>query len=261
MKALWAIGGEVPVDAARFAASVEKLELVVVQAMNVSPFTAAAHVLLPTAAHVEDEGTFTQQDGITQRFRRAYPPKGEVQPGWRWVSAMSKALGLPVTYGSAREVWKALSRQGRRARLVRLGQAGPGRPHGPRHQPDPDRRRRPAGGLPRVRRAAREGYLVQCGRPSSTSSSLGVIVGSLFGLMALDLLARPARRRRHLVADHQPRLADARRGDGHRHPAHARRAQVVGDDAGPRRPEPRALNPRPEEQLARRHPAHRRRRR
>src|SRR5262249_29561814 len=69
VKALYAIGNEVP-DAA-FGEAADKLEMFVVQATNDAPLNAAAHVLLPASTHVEDEGTFTQQDGITQRFRRA----------------------------------------------------------------------------------------------------------------------------------------------------------------------------------------------
>jgi len=105
--ALFAVGAEVPVSAAEFAKKAAKLPLFVVLAQNGSPVTAEATHLLGTVSHVEDEGTFTQGDGFTQRFRRAYPARGEAQPVWKWISALRGALGLEGSYGSSREAWKA----------------------------------------------------------------------------------------------------------------------------------------------------------
>jgi NADH-quinone oxidoreductase subunit G len=110
VKALWAVGGEVPVaDVEAFAESAKRLELFVLQAINESRLVACADVLLPASTHVEDEGSFANLDGIIQRFRAAYPPRGESQPHWRWVSDLMAALGITTSYASAREVWKALS--------------------------------------------------------------------------------------------------------------------------------------------------------
>jgi len=109
VKALWAVGGEVPVDEGAFARAAAKLELFVLQAINESKVTAAADVLLPASTHVEDEGSFANLDGIIQRFRQAYPPRGESQPHWKWASDLQAALGITTTYASAREVWKALA--------------------------------------------------------------------------------------------------------------------------------------------------------
>ncbi len=118
VKALYAVGGEVPVvDAATVAKAAQSLELFVVQAANESPVTDAAHVVLPSSVHVEDEGTFTQQDGITQRVRRAYPPKGESQPHWRWAGQLRREVAVaggadasaaPAVWGSSREVFRDL---------------------------------------------------------------------------------------------------------------------------------------------------------
>ncbi len=93
VKALYAIGTEVPGDAAAFAQAAAAAEVFVAQAFNESPITAQATVLLPASAHVEDEGSFVQQDGIIQRFRKAYPSKGDAVPHWRWVAEISKAMG------------------------------------------------------------------------------------------------------------------------------------------------------------------------
>lgn len=108
VKALYAIGTEVPGDAETFAQAVAKAEVFVAQAMNESPLAAQATVVLPASAHVEDEGSFVQVDGIIQRFRKAYPSKGEALPHWRWVAEISKAMG-GATWSSAREVFHELA--------------------------------------------------------------------------------------------------------------------------------------------------------
>lgn len=107
VKALFAVGTEIPTDEAAFARKVAKLELFVALSQNNSAVTAEATHLLGTVSHVEDEGTFTQGDGITQRFRRAYPARGDAQPVWKWISGLRAALGLEGGYGSSREAWKA----------------------------------------------------------------------------------------------------------------------------------------------------------
>lgn len=109
VKALYAVGGEVPEDAATFAQTAGRLELFVLQASNESKLTAQAHCLLPASTHVEDEGTFANLDGVLQRIRRAYPARGESQPHWRWASDLMPELGLTTPYASAREVWRALA--------------------------------------------------------------------------------------------------------------------------------------------------------
>ena len=109
VKALYALGAEVPVPAAQAAAALSKVEFAVLQAANVSALTTQAQVLLPAAAHVEDEGTFTQADGITQRFRRAYPPRGAAQSHWKWAVDIMREFGFPVTLGSARDVFRELA--------------------------------------------------------------------------------------------------------------------------------------------------------
>ncbi len=110
VKALYAIGTEVPGDADAFAQAVAGTEVFVAQAITASPITDQATVLLPASAHVEDEGSFIQVDGIIQRFRKAYPSKGEALPHWRWVAEVSKLMG-GATWASAREVFKELSGQ------------------------------------------------------------------------------------------------------------------------------------------------------
>jgi NADH-quinone oxidoreductase subunit G len=109
VKAVFGLGAEVPEADEAFAAHAAKLELLIVSATNESKVTEAAHLVLAASTHVEDEGTFTQGDGTTQRFRRAYPPRGDSQPHWKWAVDMARAMGLEMKVGSSREVFKQLA--------------------------------------------------------------------------------------------------------------------------------------------------------
>jgi NADH-quinone oxidoreductase subunit G len=109
VKALYVLGAEVPLDAKAAAASLSKVEFLAVQASNISPVTAVADVLFPAGSHVEEEGSFVQQDNVIQRFRRAYPPRGPTQGHWKWAVDIMREFGFPVTYASSRDVFRELS--------------------------------------------------------------------------------------------------------------------------------------------------------
>ncbi len=110
VKALVAFGHEVPEDAEQFANRAERLELFAVTATNETALTARADVLLATSSPVEDEGSFTQEAGITQRSRQAFPPRGESLPAWRWAALLSKRLGQPIAATSSRDLFEAMAR-------------------------------------------------------------------------------------------------------------------------------------------------------
>jgi NADH-quinone oxidoreductase subunit G len=67
---------------------------VVFQGTNANEASARAHLVLPTAAYVEREGTFTNFEGRVQRFRTALEPPGEAWPDWMILSFVGKALGF-----------------------------------------------------------------------------------------------------------------------------------------------------------------------
>jgi predicted molibdopterin-dependent oxidoreductase YjgC len=60
--------------------------------------------VLPLAAWVERDGTFTNFLGRVQRFRAAVEPLGEALAGWDVVARVLGALGAPVT-GTRAEHW------------------------------------------------------------------------------------------------------------------------------------------------------------
>jgi NADH-quinone oxidoreductase subunit G len=109
--ALYAVGTEVPGNVEAFAQAAAKLEVFVAQAMNESPITAQATVLLPASVHVEHDGSFVQMDGIVQRFRKAYPSKGDAAAHWMLAAELTRELGGTATWTSAREVFRELGKQ------------------------------------------------------------------------------------------------------------------------------------------------------
>ena len=108
IKALYAVGTEVPEAPETFAQRLDGVTFVV-SATNESAITNVADVVLAASTHLEDEGTFTQEAGITQRFRRAFPPKSESQPHWKWAVELGKGFGLELRVHSSREVFRSLS--------------------------------------------------------------------------------------------------------------------------------------------------------
>ncbi|SEM00558.1 NADH dehydrogenase subunit G [Stigmatella aurantiaca] len=156
VKALYALGTEVPTGEEAFAQAASQLEVFVAQALTESAVTAQATVLLPASAHIEDEGSFVQQEGTVQRFRKAYPSKGEAVPHWRWIAEISKALGGTQAWTSARDVFRELAAQVAAFASFNWDQASPPDREKPGINPLPSGADgRPAGyrefGTPRVR--------------------------------------------------------------------------------------------------------------
>jgi predicted molibdopterin-dependent oxidoreductase YjgC len=67
-------------------------ECVIFQGTNASGTSARAHLVLPSAAYAECDGTFTSFEGRVQRFRAALPPLGEALPGWEILARVGRAL-------------------------------------------------------------------------------------------------------------------------------------------------------------------------
>lgn len=103
------VGGDTPVNGEALATLVSSLDHVAVVSTHESGLTRAAHTALPASSHVEDEGSYTQAQGITQRVRRAYPPKGDSQPVWKWVTDLGAHFGVQWPHRSSRDIFKALA--------------------------------------------------------------------------------------------------------------------------------------------------------
>ncbi len=89
-------------------------EMVVFQGPSANATSAGAHLLLPSAAYVEREGTFTNFQGRVQRFRTVVEPLGEALADWSILGRLGRTLGGadPVfAAGRAEQVFAGLAGQ------------------------------------------------------------------------------------------------------------------------------------------------------
>jgi NADH-quinone oxidoreductase subunit G len=115
LKLLWIFHHDLAASSwpeAEVLAAIENAETVIFQGTNANDISARAHLVLPSAAYVETEGTFTNFQGRVQRFRTAIPPLGESWPDWMILSSIGRALGAsdPVFSAErAEQVFNALA--------------------------------------------------------------------------------------------------------------------------------------------------------
>jgi NADH-quinone oxidoreductase subunit G len=74
-------------------AALAAAEMVVFQGPSANATSAGAHLVLPSAAYVEREGTFTNFQGRVQRFRTVVEPLGEAMADWSILARVGRALG------------------------------------------------------------------------------------------------------------------------------------------------------------------------
>jgi NADH-quinone oxidoreductase subunit G len=70
--------------------------------------TEYADVILPIGTAPETDGTFTNHAGRVQRIRQAFPPPGDVKPGWEALSLVGTRFG-GTDYTSSSEVFIELA--------------------------------------------------------------------------------------------------------------------------------------------------------
>jgi len=74
-------------------AALAAAEMVVFQGPSANGTSAGAHLVLPSAAYVEREGTFTNFQGRVQRFRTVAEPLGDAVADWDILGRLGRALG------------------------------------------------------------------------------------------------------------------------------------------------------------------------
>lgn len=96
LRHLWVFGHDL-FDTAWPAPEVEEavaaLQTLVFTGTNENQTSRRAHLVLPAAAWVERDGTFTNFEGRVQRFRAAVDPVGEARPEWQMCAELLTALG------------------------------------------------------------------------------------------------------------------------------------------------------------------------
>ncbi|MDH3978145.1 MAG: formate dehydrogenase subunit alpha [Gammaproteobacteria bacterium] len=90
--------------------ALEKLDLLVVQELFMTGTAERAHLVLPAAASLEQEGTFTNGERRIQRVRQSLPPPGEARPDWLVVRDVANCLGAGWDYPDPAAVMDEIAR-------------------------------------------------------------------------------------------------------------------------------------------------------
>jgi NADH-quinone oxidoreductase subunit G len=98
IRALYMVGGFLPADLEDRPEALSKLDFLVVQELFENETTAAADVVLPASSYAEQDGTFTNNDGLVQRVRQSIPPLHQSRPDWVITAQLAKELGMDFGY-------------------------------------------------------------------------------------------------------------------------------------------------------------------
>ena len=90
-------------------APLSALEAVVSLTTHIGGLPAVASVVLPVASLAETHGTFVNQNGSHQTFRRAVPPQAGVEPAWKVADILAASLGFDLGLGGIREIRKKMT--------------------------------------------------------------------------------------------------------------------------------------------------------
>ncbi len=105
--------GEDPVlsepNQAKVIRNLKKLEFIVCQEIFMSETAKLADVILPATSWAEKNGTFTNTERRIQRIRKAVEPPGEARPDWQIVCQVSTAMGYPMSYKDAGEIFDEMA--------------------------------------------------------------------------------------------------------------------------------------------------------
>jgi len=107
LKCLWVFGHDLLASrwtAAEVTEALGKVETVIFTGTNANATSERAHWVLPEAAWVERDGTFTNFEGRVQRFRTAVEPAGQALPAWDLLGRVLTAIG-GTPAGSRAEHW------------------------------------------------------------------------------------------------------------------------------------------------------------
>jgi len=108
------IMGENPIlsdpDANHAQHNIESLDFLVVQDIFLTETAQLADVVLPAASFAEKDGTFSNTERRVQRVRKAVEPPGEAKADWEIICMLSTAMGYPMQYNSAEEVFAEVAK-------------------------------------------------------------------------------------------------------------------------------------------------------
>jgi NADH-quinone oxidoreductase subunit G len=85
------------------------LPLLIVQGVVRSDLVSAADIVLPGAAYLEKDATYTNETGHVQAASRAAAPPGEALEDWQILVNVARSLGLTLPYKTADDVRRAIA--------------------------------------------------------------------------------------------------------------------------------------------------------
>ncbi len=107
LKGLWIIGYDVAQtdpNLKKVRAALERLEFLVVQDLFMSQTARYAHLILPGAAFVEKDGTYTNLERRVQRVRKVVNPPAGIKPDWQVFCEVATRMGYPMRYDHPSQV-------------------------------------------------------------------------------------------------------------------------------------------------------------
>jgi len=90
-------------------AALAKLEHLVVQDIFMTETAWHADVILPSSAHAEKTGTFTNTNRQVQLGRQAVPPPGSARQDWWITQALAQGMGLDWSYLHPRDIFNEMA--------------------------------------------------------------------------------------------------------------------------------------------------------
>jgi len=81
-----------------------RLGAVIYEGVLATDLSKIADVVLPGAAWVEKDATYTNDQNLLQAASKVMNPPGEAVEDWQILTSVAVALGLPFTYKSSRDV-------------------------------------------------------------------------------------------------------------------------------------------------------------
>ncbi len=94
IRAMYVAGSFLPHHLEAAEDALAKLDFLVVQELFETETTRYADVVLPASSYAEQDGTFTNNDGLVQRVRQSIPPVHQTKPDWMITAQLAKELGL-----------------------------------------------------------------------------------------------------------------------------------------------------------------------
>ena len=102
-----------------------RLAVVIYEGVQNTALAKIADVVLPGAAWVEKNATYTNDQGMVQAASKVINPPGEAVDDWQILTSVAASLGLPFTYKSSHEVRAAIGQAMSRNALVTRASAAP----------------------------------------------------------------------------------------------------------------------------------------